>query len=62
MSKYRIHYVDHNGDPCHWQPQKRVLLLFWRNIGGRVSSVKTASTVIENLIIIERSIKEKSHE
>ena len=58
MSKYRILYVDYKGDPCHWQPQKRFLFLFWKNIHGNVSSVRTASTTIENLICVENSVKE----
>ena len=46
MAKYRIIYVNHEGDPCHWQAQKRVYLFFWENICGNVSSAHTAGGAI----------------
>lgn len=42
MHRYRIVYVERDGDPCHWQLQRRVLGLFWRDACGAVSSATTA--------------------
>jgi len=47
MPKYRIIYVNHPGDPCHWQAQERVWLFFWRDICGNVSSATTAANEIQ---------------
>lgn len=46
LPKYRIIYVEHKDDPCHWQAQERVWLFFWRNICGNVSSATTAGNEI----------------
>jgi hypothetical protein len=43
MPSYRIIYVSHKGDPCHWQLQKRKWFFFWVNACGNVSSVGTAA-------------------
>jgi|TARA_Y100000310_G_C20622076_1_gene783923 hypothetical protein len=44
--KYRIIYVEHDGDPCHWQLQERCWLFFWKNACGNVSSATTAANEI----------------
>ncbi|WP_196360389.1 hypothetical protein [Vibrio anguillarum] len=41
--KFRIIYVLHEGDPCHWQLQKRHYIFFWKNACGNVSSATTAA-------------------
>ena len=41
MPKYRIIFVQHEGDPCNWQLQERFLFLFWRNKFGNASSATT---------------------
>ncbi len=43
MPKYRIIYVEHKGDPCNWQLQRRCWLFFWRDVCGNVSSATTAA-------------------
>lgn len=43
MPRFRIVYVEHDGDPCHWQLQKRVCWIFWVNACGNVSSATTAA-------------------
>lgn len=43
--RYRIIHVPKNA-PCPWQLQERVLLMFWRNCCGSVSSATTAANEI----------------
>ena len=50
MPKYRIIYVEEPGDPCHWQVQKRVYFVFWRNVYLSFSSATTAANEILDLM------------
>lgn len=43
LPKFRIIYVEKEGDPCNWQLQKRYWLFFWKNACGNVSSATTAA-------------------
>jgi len=43
MPSYRIIYVSHQADPCHWQLQKRKWVFFWVNAFVNVSSATTAA-------------------
>lgn len=52
LPQYRIVYVEHDSDPCHWQLQKRRYLFFWKNACGNVSSATTAAN--EMLIQMRR--------
>jgi len=56
MPKYRIIYVKHDGDPCHWQAQERKYFFFWRNIFCNVSSATTAANGITNLMMVRKEI------
>ena len=50
MPRYRIIFVNHKGDPCHWQAQERVYLFFWQDLFGNVSSATTAANGITNVM------------
>jgi hypothetical protein len=52
MARYRIIYVD-DGSPCHWQVQKRVFVVFWKNVYGSFSSATTAANEILTLMKVE---------
>ena len=66
MINYRIIYVSHKGDPCHWQLQKRKWLFFWVNSCGNVSSVTTAGRVMMRMMgfydieALKRKVKAKN--
>ncbi|MCF2901139.1 hypothetical protein L1267_12130 [Pseudoalteromonas sp. OFAV1] len=48
--KYRIIYTYTKGDPCCWQLQKRVYLLFWKDIYLSFASATTAGNEMLDLI------------
>lgn len=56
MHKYRIVYVSHDGDPCHWQAQERKWIFFWVNLFGNVSSATTAANIITNVMKVRKEI------